>query len=87
MRAGLSSTDVAILFLSSDEFAGLYATPQQYVSSLYHMLLGRDAETAGLNSWVDHLNRGEKRADVARALFASSEASSRALDAPLIDRA
>jgi hypothetical protein len=51
-----------------------------YVTQLYHDLLHRDPDPAGLATWVNALNTGATRADVAMAIT-----SSREYDGDLVD--
>jgi hypothetical protein len=46
----------------------------QFVDSLYVNALGRHAESAGLQGWVNLLSAGDSRADVALRISESPEA-------------
>ncbi len=52
---------VAQSFLGSAEFIELYGADvshTKYVNNLYKNVLGREADTAGLNYWVGNLSSG-----------------------------
>ena len=62
MRAGLALKNVLLRLLQSDEFAGRYQiaamTNADFVTLLYRLLLGRDPDAAGLESYVSKLATG-----------------------------
>ncbi|MHA7633802.1 DUF4214 domain-containing protein [Corallococcus sp. M7] len=77
---------VQIAFLNSSEYAyrrtnNLYAPAPStqvlsntaFVTHAYVVLLGRDPDTGGLNSYVNALNTGTSRATVIRSLMTSTE--------------
>lgn len=70
--AGTSQTDIANQFLNSAEFGGAHTTAS--INDLYSTLLGRDADTAGSDSWVAVLANGGTLADVAAGIAVSAEA-------------
>ena len=52
---------VASSFLASAEFKQRYGenvSDSNYVNTLYNNVLGRDADTGGLNYWLGNLNNG-----------------------------
>ena len=60
MDGGTSLRNVAEGFVRSEEFKGLYGanpTNSEIVNKLYFNVLGRPGETAGLNYWLDVLDR------------------------------
>jgi hypothetical protein len=61
---GASLTDIANAFLTSDEYEGTNTTDAAFVASLYTNVLGRAADTAGAEFWVESLASGATRADV-----------------------
>lgn len=65
--------DVVITMLNSQEFVGRNLNNEQYVTALYRAFLNRDPEASGLNNWVNALNNGASRQDVARGFAASAE--------------
>ena len=68
---------VASSFLISDEFKLRYGddiTDSTYVNTLYKNVLGRDADTSGLNYWLGQLNSGaETRYEVLLGFSESKE--------------
>ena len=48
---------------------------EDFVKFAYKGILGRDADSGGLNAWVSQLNNGTPRYNVLRDFFNSSEAS------------
>ncbi|MGE8048816.1 DUF4214 domain-containing protein [Pseudomonas monteilii] len=72
---GGSLADIAAAIAVSAEAQELDASNATFVNDLYVNVLGREAEEAGLNNWVDALFNGASRADVAKAIVGSAEAS------------
>ncbi len=68
---------IASSFLVSDEFKLRYGddiTDSTYVNTLYKNVLGRDADTSGLNYWLGQLNSGaETRYEVLLGFSESAE--------------
>ena len=68
---------VAQSFLVSDEFTERYGenvSDSTYVNNLYKNVLGRDADTSGLNYWLGQLNTGaETRYEVLLGFSESAE--------------
>jgi hypothetical protein len=81
LQHGGTEEDMAAIFLSSAEYQAKFATDAAFVRSLYDGLLSRGASDAEEAGWVDALNAGASRADVARSFVHSREASLRAVDA------
>lgn len=75
LAAGGSLADVAAAIAVSAEAQELDASNATFVNDLYSNVLGRDAEEAGLNAWVEALFNGASRADVAKAIVGSAEAT------------
>jgi peptidoglycan-N-acetylglucosamine deacetylase len=72
--AGRRITDVGAHLLASQEFftrAG--ATNLGYVTALYHTVLHRDPDAAGLAHWVGLLDRGTPRLTISQSFFGSRE--------------
>lgn len=72
---GAHLQDVANSFISSTEFLSLYgASPNnlQIATSLYQHVLGRTPDQAGLNYWVDQLDKGLISKSGALASFSES---------------
>lgn len=72
VEAGTSLTDIANAFLNSAEFGG--AAIGASIDSLYTSLLGRGAESTGLDSWKAIIANGGSLADVAAGIAGSAEA-------------
>lgn len=75
-QAGASTLLVDIL--GSEEFAGRYSTSnltdRDYVALLYKLLLGREADQYGLDSWAKELASGaQTRTTVASGMVSSDE--------------
>ena len=68
---------VASSFLASSEFKERYGenvSDSIYVNTLYKNVLGRDADTSGLNYWLGQLNTGaETRYEVLLGFSESAE--------------
>lgn len=62
MDKGISQRDVAASFVAGSEFASLYGgsnpTNLAYITKLYQNVLHREPEQAGLDYWVDIMNKG-----------------------------
>ena len=66
---------VAQSFLGSAEFTEKYGSnvsDETYVNNLYKNVLGRDADSAGLNYWVGNLSSGKETRYEALLGFAES---------------
>jgi hypothetical protein len=80
--AKLSSTDVAIQFLTSQEFNNANPTSQNFVDAIYRVLLNRLVDAASLTYWTGQLNSGATtRTGMILAIFDSTESRMLALDA------
>ena len=69
------SRAVASSFLASEEFTEKYGSnvsDETYVNNLYKNVLGREADTAGLNYWVGNLSSGMETRCEALLGFAES---------------
>ena len=65
--------DVVLNFVNSQEFVSKNVDNAQYVTDLYRAFFDREPDTAGLNNWVNALNNGASRQDVARAFTGTQE--------------
>lgn len=61
--------NIAAVFLASDEYEGTNLDNTAFINSLYENVLGRDADAGGAEYWIDVLEAGGSRANVA-AVFA-----------------
>jgi hypothetical protein len=82
LQSGSTSVaDFLMALLRSDEFGSRHAhfgmTDRAYVSFLYRLLLDRDADPGGLDSYSGELQRGMSRENLAAGIMESDEFSSR----------
>ena len=73
LSGGSTGADVAFGFIFSDECRALTVENSDYVQVLYRAMLGREADEAGLNSWVSFLNAGHPRSNVFAGFVNSPE--------------
>lgn len=76
LDGGWTLRDVAGRFLDSAEYGRLYGTGlqnQQFVTELYHNVLHRDPEQAGLAHWMTKLDQGAARAELLVGFSESAE--------------
>jgi hypothetical protein len=78
LRGGANEVGVMIGFVLSDEFTGSNNNTQ-FVNLMYYAILGRQADTAGFNGWVNALNAGMSRNTVVNAFARSDEAYNRVI--------
>ncbi|HGY2296613.1 TPA: DUF4214 domain-containing protein [Pseudomonas putida] len=72
---GASLADVAAAIAVSEEAQDRDQSNGDFVRDLYTSVLGREADEAGLDAWVSQLFNGTSRADVAKGIVGSVEAS------------
>jgi hypothetical protein len=74
MQQGLTDQELEADFIASPEFYGnAGGTNSSWVNAMYQMVLGRQADSSGLNYWLAQLSAGESRASVARGFAGSQE--------------
>ncbi len=76
LHAGaLSLADAADQFATSDEFLQTFGSLDNtgFVQQLYRNVLGREADTAGLNAWLAELNGGTSRGAILTGFSESDE--------------
>jgi hypothetical protein len=73
LAGGTSVETVGVYFYGSAEYYSSYATPEDYVASLYEDLLHRDPEPNGLRYWAGQIRAGMPPAGVAHGFYASIE--------------
>jgi len=78
VKGGLSLSDLAVELASSTEGQAATTTDTAFVNGLYEAALGRNADDAGLDFWVNALSNGNSRADIASGIINSSEAADHA---------
>ncbi|WP_430303284.1 DUF4214 domain-containing protein [Pseudomonas sp. DC418] len=71
---GGSLADIAAGIAVSAEAQEHDQSNGNFVRELYTSVLGREADEAGLDAWVDQLFNGTSRADVAKGIVGSAEA-------------
>jgi len=74
MQLGMTIEQLTNLLVGSDEFfdkAG--GTNLAYVTTLYQMVLGREGDNTGIDSWTNWLNRGNSRMIAAAGFTGSLE--------------
>jgi len=72
---GASLADVAAAIAVSEEAQDRDQSNGDFVRDLYTSVLGREADEAGLDAWVSQLFNGTSRADVAKGIVGSVEAT------------
>ena len=70
-----TADDIANGFFFSDEFTNRDTSNNEFVNIAYNTLLGRSADTAGLDNWVSHLANGMSRTDMLDGFIYSQEFS------------
>lgn len=71
-----SGAGVAYGFFFSPEFTESYGNyPEQYVTTLYYVMLGRTPDQAGFDSWVHQIYTGTDRISIFRGFVYSQEFS------------
>ncbi|MBB3102465.1 DUF4214 domain-containing protein [Azomonas macrocytogenes] len=74
--AGVSLHDIANSFLSSAEYQAQGETDNvEFLNSLYQDAFGRQGDYNGVAYWLDQLDQGASRADVAAGFAVSDEAA------------
>ncbi len=72
----LTGADCAIGFFESDEYKAKNKSDEQYISTLYTVILGRSADQEGLSTWLSYLAGGTPRIYVLAGLVNSNEYAS-----------
>lgn len=74
MQAGLTEEQVSAAFLGSPEYARLHGgSDAGWVTGMYHDLLGRMPDAAGLRYWTEQLASGQTHFQVALGFATSAE--------------
>lgn len=73
LRKEKSLTEVIIDFTNSTEFRRTNELNEDYVSSLYRGILGREPDESGLSNWVYQLDTGKSRFAVFLGMMKSTE--------------
>ncbi len=64
LNDSIDAEDAAENLLNSAEFTNRNVSNTEFVKILYRVFLDREADTAGLNNWVNALNNGTSRAQL-----------------------
>jgi Ig-like domain from next to BRCA1 gene/Domain of unknown function (DUF4214) len=81
VKSGGSLRSMRISILTSQEYYSLHGSNGQgYVTALYQDLLGRTPRYGDAQTWVNMMNNGHSRADVASGIYASPEGYGRVID-------
>src|SRR5262249_13296344 len=75
LQGGMSESEVAVNFLSSEEYRQAHANTDDYLTGLYADVLGRSTDPEGLESWQRAVTGGWSRAGLADAFLGSEEKS------------
>jgi Domain of unknown function (DUF4214) len=87
MAGGMTGEQVEAAILGSNEFfassAGIYrfAGAPGWLEGIYRVVLGRDVDSSGLQTWNNAATHGASRQAIAQAILASNEAHARVVDA------
>ena len=68
-----TTDDVVLTMLNSQEFVGRNLSNEDYVTALYEAFLNRAPDSQGLANWVNALNNGATRQEVANGFASSAE--------------
>ena len=77
---GLTYDQAYQLFLASPEYQALHASDTNFIDSLYQNVLGRAEATAERDAWLQSLQSGVTRAQVAQRFVTSTEAYTRTIE-------
>jgi hypothetical protein len=77
---GMTETEVAQAFLTSPEYRSAHPDTASLVSGLYHDVLGRDGDAAGLAYWQERAGQAGSWPAVVGAVLTSAEAETRQVD-------
>jgi len=73
MRNGDDIRDIEQSLIQSSEFQNAHSSNSDFVSALYHTLLGRAPDAGGLQGWTNQLNNGLDRDDLVEEFQDSTE--------------
>ena len=60
-------------FFESAEYKGFNTSNEQYVRTLYNVMLGRECDPAGLQYWLNYLSQGSTRLSILAGFVGSQE--------------
>ena len=75
VNKSLTGADLVTGFFFSKEFINKKLDNTEFVEIAYRVILDREGETSGINSWVDQLNKGKSRREVLSGFVDSKEFS------------
>ena len=75
LSTGYEGTSIARGFVFSDEYKNRLPSNEEFVDMLYKTIMGRSADAAGRNNWVNQLNFTSSREKVLNGFMFSSEFS------------
>ena len=75
VNKSLTGADLVTGFFFSKEFINKKLDNTEFVEIAYRVILDREGETSGINSWVDQLNKGKSRRDILAGFVDSKEFS------------
>lgn len=83
---GIDAGEIASSFAASTEFALGHAVlaDRDYLGMLYTQVLGREADTSGLDYWAGELISGISRSEIAASFAMSNEAANQSYDSILL---
>lgn len=76
LNGQLTGADCAIGFFESDEYKAKNKSDEQYIRTLYSVILGRPCDPEGLSTWLGYLAGGTPRIYVLAGLVNSNEYTS-----------
>ncbi len=69
----VTGTEAAFGFAFSQEFINVEKTPEEFVRYMYSAFFGREADSEGLNGWVEAINNGKTFEEVFAGFSGSTE--------------
>jgi hypothetical protein len=79
-RSGATEFDVQRGLLASDEYRQAHRDDAAFIDGVYQDVLGRRPDSFGANAWLQALQNGTTRGQVAQSILTSQEDSLRRLD-------
>lgn len=73
LSGSVTGSQVIRGFIDSSEFAARNVSNDEFVSICFRAILGRDADSVGLNEWTTRLNNGTSRSSIVTGFCGSDE--------------
>jgi hypothetical protein len=73
MLGGMTEENVMVAFMSTAEYSIQHPSNTAFVTAVYQDLLNRTPDPGGLTAWVNALNNGQTRSQVAQSLVNTNE--------------